>query len=126
MKKVIASNKAPKALGPYSQAVKVNDMVFTSGQIGVNPTTGELENGIEAQTRQALENIKNILEEVGFGMNTVVKCTCILKDMNDFAAMNAVYGEFFTSEPPARATFQACKLPKDAVIEIDAVAVTHN
>ena len=126
MKKVIASNKAPKALGPYSQAVKVNDMVFTSGQIGVNPTTGELENGIEAQTRQTLENIKNILEEVGFGMNTVVKCTCMLKDMNDFAAMNTVYGEFFTSEPPARATFQACKLPKDAVIEIDAVAVTHN
>ena len=126
MKKIIATESAPKALGPYSQAVEMNKMLFTSGQIGLNPATGILAEGIEAQTRQTLNNIKAILEAAGYGMQTIVKCTCILKNMNDFAAMNAVYAEFFTSEPPARAAFQACSLPKDALVEIDAVAVKYH
>lgn len=126
MKKIIATESAPKALGPYSQAVQMNNMVFTSGQIGLNPVTGTLEEGIAAQTRQALANIKAILEKAGFGLDKVVKCTCMLKDLNDFTAMNEVYGEFFKSEPPARATLQACRLPADALIEIDAIAVKYH
>lgn len=126
MKKIIATECAPKALGPYNQAIEMNKMLFTSGQIGLDPATGMLAEGIEAQTRQTLNNIKAILEAAGYGMQTIVKCTCILKDMSDFAAMNAVYGEFFTSEPPARAAFQACRLPKDALVEIDAVAVKYH
>ncbi len=125
MKKIIATESAPKALGPYNQAVEMNKMLFTSGQIGINPATGILAEGIEAQTRQTLNNIKAILEAAGYGMQIIVKCTCILKDMNDFAAMNAVYAEFFTSEPPARAAFQACRLPKEALVEIEAIAIKN-
>jgi len=122
MKKTIATNGAPAAIGPYSQAVELNGTVFVSGQLPVNPVTGEIPQGIEAQTRRALENIGAILEAAGLTYNDVVKTTVLLADMADFAAMNAVYAEFFTQDKPARVCFQAAALPKNALVEIDAVA----
>ena len=122
MKKIIATNGAPAAIGPYSQAVELNGTVFVSGQLPVNPVTGEMPQGIEAQTRRALENIGAILEAAGLTYNDVVKTTVLLADMADFAAMNAVYAEFFTQDKPARVCFQAAALPKNALVEIDAVA----
>lgn len=122
MKKTIAANGAPAAIGPYSQAVELNGTVFVSGQLPVNPATGEMSQGIEAQTRRALENIGAILEAAGLTYNDVVKTTVLLADMADFAAMNAVYAEFFTQDKPARVCFQAAALPKNALVEIDAVA----
>lgn len=122
MKKTIVSNGAPAAIGPYSQAVELNGTVFVSGQLPVNPATGEMPQGIEAQTRRALENIGAILEAAGLTYNDVVKTTVLLADMADFAAMNAVYAEFFTQDKPARVCFQAAALPKNALVEIDAVA----
>jgi len=122
MKKTIAANGAPAAIGPYSQAVELNGTVFVSGQLPVNPATGEMPQGIEAQTRRALENIGAILEAAGLTYNDVVKTTVLLADMADFAAMNAVYAEFFTQDKPARVCFQAAALPKNALVEIDAVA----
>ncbi|MBR5158341.1 MAG: RidA family protein [Bacteroidaceae bacterium] len=122
MKKIIATNNAPAAIGPYSQAVELNGTLFISGQIPVNPATGEMPQGIEAQTRQVLKNIGAILEADGLTYNDVVKTTVMIADMADFAAMNAVYAEFFTQDKPARVCFQAAALPKNALVEIEAVA----
>ena len=124
MKEIIATPKAPKAIGPYSQAVKLDNIIFTSGQIPVVPETGEiLEGDIKAQTRRVLENIKIILEEAGSCLEKVVKTTVYLKDMNDFGAVNEVYAEYFTSNQPARSCIEAARLPKDVRLEIDVIAV---
>jgi len=123
-KKIIFTDKAPKAIGPYSQAIRTESLVFTAGQAGLDPTTGELvEGGIEAQTRQALTNLKYVLEASDSDLNYVVKTTVFLKDMNDFAKMNAVYGEFFSQNPPARSTIAAAALPKGALVEIEVLAL---
>ena len=123
-KKVINSEKAPKALGPYSVANQIGELVFTAGQLGLDPQTGELATGgIEAETRQALTNIRNVLEAAGSSLDQVVKTTVFLRDMNDFARMNAVYGQFFTTDFPARSTVQVAALPKGGAVEIEVVAV---
>lgn len=122
MKKTISTTGAPAAIGPYSQAVELNGTLFVSGQIPVNPATGEMPQGIEAQTRQVLKNIGAILEAAGLTYNDLVKTTVMISNMADFAAMNAVYAEFFTQDKPARVCFQAAALPKNALVEIDAIA----
>ena len=123
-KTVIVSEKAPKALGPYSVAVRAGMFVFTSGQLGLDPQTGNLvAGGIEAETRQALTNIRNVLADSGSGLDAVVKTIVFLKDMVDFPRMNAVYAEFFTENPPARSTVQVAALPKNGSVEIEAVAL---
>ncbi|MCJ7733074.1 MAG: RidA family protein [Anaerolineales bacterium] len=123
-KEIITSKKAPQALGPYSVAVKAGHFIFTAGQLGLVPETGEFATGgIEGETRQALENLKNILEEAGSSLKHVVKTTVFLRDMNDFGTMNGVYSEFFTEEFPARSAVQAARLPKDGAVEIEAVAL---
>lgn len=122
-KKAINTEKAPKAIGPYSQAIQVGNLVYTSGQLPINPTTGAFpEGGIKEQTRQSLCNIQAILEEAGLTMSNVVKTTVFLADMNDFADMNAVYAEFFTQPYPARSAVAVKTLPKNALIEIEVVA----
>ena len=123
-KKIIFTDKAPKAIGPYSQAIRTESMVFTAGQAGLDPATGELvDGGIEAQTRQVLTNLKQVLEASDSDLNYVVKTTVFLKDMNDFAKMNAIYGEFFSQNPPARSTIAAAALPKNALVEIEVIAL---
>lgn len=123
MKKVINTNQAPAAIGPYSQAIKVGNLVYTSGQIPINPATGNfVEGGIKEQPRQSLTNIKAILEEAGLSMNNVVKTTVFLADMNDFADMNSVYAEFFAEPYPARSAVAVKTLPKGALVEIEVVA----
>lgn len=122
MRNNIATEKAPAAIGPYSQAVNLNGTVFVSGQLPVNPATGTMPDGIEAQTRQAMHNIGAILEAAGLTFNDIVKTTVLLANMADFAAMNAVYAEFFPDNKPARVCFQAAALPKNSLIEIDAIA----
>lgn len=123
MKKVINTNQAPAAIGPYSQAIKVGNLVYTSGQIPINPATGNfVEGGIKEQTRQSLTNIKAILEETGLSMNNVVKTTVFLADMNDFADMNSVYAEFFSEPYPARSAVAVKTMPKGALVEIEVVA----
>ena len=123
MKKVINTNQAPAAIGPYSQAIKVGNLVYTSGQIPINPATGNfVEGGIKEQTRQSLTNIKAILEEAGLSMNNVVKTTVFLADMNDFADMNSVYAEFFSEPYPARSAVAVKTLPNGALVEIEVVA----
>lgn len=122
MKKVIASPKAPKAVGPYSQAIELNGTLFISGQLPVNPETGKAPESIEDQTRQSLTNIGYILEEAGLTFNDVVKTTVLLDDIGNFGAMNAVYAEFFPDMKPARVCYQAAALPLAAKVEIDAVA----
>ncbi|RMF79943.1 MAG: RidA family protein [Chloroflexi bacterium] len=117
----VHTDKAPGAIGPYSQAVKANGFVFTAGQIGVDPVTGELAEGIEAQTRQALENIKQVLEAAGTNMDNVVKTTVFLGNIDDFAAMNEVYVTFFSEPRPARSAFQAGHLPRGALVEIETI-----
>ena len=122
-RKVIASEKAPRAIGPYSPAIGTPHYVYTSGQIGLAPATRVLiSGGIEAETRQALSNISTLLEEAGTSLAAVVKTTVFLRDMADFDRMNAVYAEFFTEEPPARTTVAVAALPRGAAVEIDAVA----
>jgi len=122
-KRIIHTDAAPAAIGPYSQAVRAGDFVFTAGQIGLDPATGEMvPGGIAAQTRQALRNLQAVLEAAGASLSQVVKTTVFLQDMNDFAAMNAVYAEFFATEPPARSAVQAAALPKGALVEIEAIA----
>lgn len=123
MKKIIASPKAPKAVGPYSQAVQCGDTLYISGQLPIDGATGNMAEGVEAQTRQSLTNIGHILEEAGFTFGDVVKTTVLLNDMGDFAAMNAVYATFFTQNMPARVCYQVAKLPMGAQVEIDAIAV---
>lgn len=124
MKEVIHSTLAPKAIGPYSQAIATNDLVFVSGQLGIDASTGEFKGtDIHSQTTQSMENIKAILKEAGLGMDSVVKTTILLKSLDDFAVVNGIYGSYFTEPYPARATFQVAKLPKDALVEIEAIAV---
>lgn len=123
MKQVISTNQAPAAIGPYSQAIRVGNLLYTSGQIPINPATGSfVEGGIKEQTRQSLTNIKAILEEAGLTMAHVVKTTVFMADMNDFADMNAVYAEFFTEPFPARSAVAVKTLPKGALVEIEVVA----
>lgn len=123
MKQVIHTDKAPAAIGPYSQAIQIGQLLFTSGQIPIDPETGALvEGGIQEQTRQSLNNIKAILNAAGTNMGAVVKTTVFLQDMNDFAAMNEVYAEFFQEPYPARSAVQVGRLPKDALVEIETVA----
>ena len=121
-KKVIATEKAPKAIGPYSQGMQFGNLVFTSGQLPINPHNDELIVDIEAATKQSLENVKAILESAGSSMESVIKTVVFLKDMNDFPKMNAVYQTFFQNNEPARSAVQIAKLPKDAVVEIEAIA----
>ena len=122
-KKAINTEKAPKAIGPYSQAIQVGNLIYTSGQLPIDPTTGAFpEGGIKEQTRQSLRNIQAILEEAGLTMSNVVKTTVFLADMNDFADMNAVYAEFFTQPYPARSAVAVKTLPKNALVEIEVVA----
>jgi len=124
-KRVIHTEKAPKAIGPYSQAVHIGDLVYTAGQVALDPSTMELvPGGIEEQTRQVLANLTNVLEAAGTDMNKVVKTTVFLKDMSDFAKMNAVYAEVFGANPPARTTVAVAGLPKNALVEIECVALT--
>jgi len=123
-RKVISSEKAPKAIGPYSVAIRAGMFVFTAGQGGLEPHSGNIvPGGIEAETRQALTNILNVLADSGSGMDAVVKTTVFLTDMAEFAKMNAVYAEFFPENPPARSTVQVAALPKDGRVEIEAVAL---
>jgi 2-iminobutanoate/2-iminopropanoate deaminase len=123
MKDVVLTDRGPKPIGPYSQAIKSNGFVFVSGQIALDPMTGEFVGvDIRQQTERVLENVKSIVEACGVHLNHVVKTTVYLKDMNDFAAMNEVYARYFTLSPPARSTVQAARLPKDALVEIDVVA----
>lgn len=124
MKEMISTDKAPGAIGPYSQAVKVNGMLFCSGQIPIDPVTGEfVEGGVVEQTEQVFRNLTAVLEAGGAGLESVVKTTVFLVDMNDFAAMNEVYAKYFDSNKPARATVQAARLPRDAKVEIECIAV---
>ena len=123
MKKVISTTKAASAIGPYSQAIQVGNLIYTSGQIPIDPATGSfVEGGIREQTRQSLLNVKAILEEAGLTMGDVVKTTVFMADMNDFADMNAVYAEFFTEPYPARSAIAVKTLPKGALVEIEVVA----
>ncbi len=124
MKKIIDTPKAPKAIGPYSQAVEVDGILFISGQLPVNPETGNVvEGGIKEQTHQVLKNIGAILEAAGYSYEDVVKSTVFLKDMNDFAGMNEVYALYYKENPPARAAFQVARLPLDVLIEIETIAI---
>ncbi|MFT5874623.1 MAG: 2-iminobutanoate/2-iminopropanoate deaminase [Clostridium sp.] len=123
-KHIISTVNAPAALGPYSQAVKVGDLLYTSGQLAINAATGEFVNDdIRKATAQSLDNVKAILEEAGTTLDKVVKTLVFLKDMNDFAAMNEVYSQYFGTNPPARSCIQAGKLPKDALVEIEVIAI---
>ncbi|CAM2077371.1 MAG: RidA family protein [Clostridium sp.] len=121
-REVINTKNAPGAIGPYSQGIIVGDFVYTSGQLPINPATGVLETDIKVATKQSMENVKAILEEAGTSLENVVKTSIFLKDLNDFAAVNEVYGTYFTENPPARSCVQVAKLPKDAVIEIEVIA----
>jgi 2-iminobutanoate/2-iminopropanoate deaminase len=124
MKKVIHTDKAPGAVGPYSQAVERNGILFISGQIGLDPKTGKpVQGGIREQTGQVLGNIDGILSAAGYTRQDVVKCTCLLRNMEDFHEMNAVYAEYFDADPPARAAYEVGKLPLDVLVEIEAIAM---
>lgn len=122
-KNIIATSKAPGAIGPYSQAVEIGGFLYTSGQLGLNSETGEFGEGIAEQTRYSLGNVKAILEAAGAGLEQVVKTTVFLKDMNDFAVMNEVYGSFFSEPYPARSAVEVTRLPKDGLVEIEVIAV---
>jgi 2-iminobutanoate/2-iminopropanoate deaminase len=124
MKEIIATEKGPKAIGPYSQAVKANGFVFTAGQVPFDPATGQLiEGDVARQTARVLENLKAIAEAAGSSLDRAVKATVYLKDMNDFAAMNEVYARYFPANPPARSTVEAARLPRDVRVEIDLICV---
>lgn len=123
----VQTDRAPAAIGPYSQGMKLNDLVFTAGQIPLDPASMDLVGGhdVAAQTEQVMKNLRAILEASGAGLDTVLKTTVFLADMDDFAAMNEVYGRFFEDHRPARSTVEVCRLPKDVRVEIDAIAVTR-
>ncbi|WP_044480252.1 RidA family protein [Paenibacillus antibioticophila] len=121
-KQVISTTQAPGAIGPYSQAVQIGNLLFASGQLGLIPETGQLAEGVEAQTTQALNNVKAILSEAGLGLEHVVKTTVFLADMNDFAKVNEIYGGFFSQPYPARSAVQVARLPKDGLVEIEVIA----
>ena len=126
VKQIIATDRAPRAIGPYSQAVRAGNLVFASGQIPIDPATGEfVAGGIAEQTDQVLRNLTSVFAAAGVELNQIVKTTVFLADMEDFAAMNEVYGRFFGAQPPARATVQAARLPRDARVEIEAIAVSE-
>jgi 2-iminobutanoate/2-iminopropanoate deaminase len=123
-KTIVHTDKAPGAIGPYSQAVRTENLVYTAGQIGLDPATMEIvSGGIEAETRQVLNNLKQVLEAANSGLNYVVKTTVFLQDMGEFSRMNAIYGEFFSENPPARSAVEVAALPKGAAVEIEAVAL---
>jgi 2-iminobutanoate/2-iminopropanoate deaminase len=123
MKNPVSTERGPKPIGPYSQAIKANGFVYLSGQVALDPKTGEMVGSdIRQQTERVFENIKGILEAAGANLHHVVKTTVFLKDMNDFSAMNEVYARYFTSAPPARSTVQVSRLPKDALVEIEVIA----
>lgn len=123
-KRIYTSEKAPKALAPYSPAVKGRGLIFISGQLGLDPATNQLvEGGFEAECRQALNNLRNLVEAAGSTLDQVVKVTVFLKDINDFVRLNSIYAEYFTVNPPARSAFQVAALPKNAAIEIEAIAL---
>lgn len=122
-REIISTEKAPQAIGPYSQGIKFGNMVFTSGQIPINPATGELITEIKEATKQSLENVKAILEEAGSSLDKVIKVGVFLNDMNDFAVVNEVYSEYFNNNKPARSCVEVARLPKDSVIEIEAIAI---
>lgn len=122
MKKIIATDKAPAAIGPYSQAVEVNGLVYTSGVIPVDPATGNIPEGSVAQARQAFTNMKNLVEAAGSSMDKVLKTTVFIKEMNDFVAINEVYAEFFPEPYPARSCVEVARLPKDVMLEIEVIA----
>lgn len=122
-KEIVTTDQAPKALGPYSAGIRAGNMVFTAGQVGIDPAVGKLvSGGIEAQTRQALSNVQAVLRAAGSGLDRVVKTTVFIQDMSEFAQMNAVYAEFFREQPPARSTVQVAALPLGAAVEIEAIA----
>jgi len=126
VKQIIATDRAPRAIGPYSQAVRAGNLVFASGQIPIDPATGEfVAGGVAEQTEQVLRNLTSVFAAAGVELNQIVKTTVFLADMEDFAAMNEVYGRFFGEQPPARATVQAARLPRDAKVEIEAIAVSE-
>ena len=126
MKKIISTDKAPKAIGPYSQAVEANNTLYISGQIPINPATGKLiEGDIKKQTELVMKNIGAILEEAGYSYIDVVKSTCLLSDIKNFAAMNEVYAKFYPTDPPARAAYEVVNLPLGALIEIETIAVKY-
>ena len=126
MREVIATNDGPKAIGPYSQAIKANGLVFLSGQICLDPQTQQLIDGdVSAQTERVLENIAAILTAAGSSLSRVVKTTVFLKSMNDFVAMNEVYGRHFTADPPARSTVEVARLPKDVLVEVEVIALAR-
>ncbi|HSM24560.1 MAG TPA: RidA family protein [Anaerolineaceae bacterium] len=124
MKQVIKADKAPKAIGPYSAAIDTDIFIFTSGQLGIDPQTGELvEGGIKSETYQALKNLNEVLVAAGSNLDHVVKTTVFLRDIQDFQTMNSIYGEYFKDNPPARSAFQVAALPKNASVEIEAIAI---
>ena len=124
MKEIITTQNAPKAAGPYSTAVRQNGLVFLSGQIPLDPKTGQLVTGpIQAQTERVIENLKAVLEAAGLSLNDVVKTTVFLKNMGDFAVMNETYGKYFSANPPARSTVEVARLPRDVQVEIEAIAI---
>jgi 2-iminobutanoate/2-iminopropanoate deaminase len=124
MREVVSTKDAPQAIGPYSQAIKANGFVFTSGQIAIDPATQQVVTGdVAAQTDRVLRNLSEILEAAGTGLGKVVRATVFLKSMTDFAAMNEVYGKYFSSAPPARSTVEVARLPKDMLVEIDVIAL---
>ncbi|HEY4581236.1 MAG TPA: RidA family protein [Candidatus Acidoferrales bacterium] len=124
MREIIATDRGPKAIGPYSQAIRANGFVFVSGQIPLDPATQQLVAGdVQAQTERVLENLKGIVEAAGSSLDRVVRATVFLADMNEFAAMNEVYGRYFRSQPPARSTVQVARLPRDVRVEIDVIAL---
>jgi 2-iminobutanoate/2-iminopropanoate deaminase len=123
MRDIVLTDRGPKPIGPYSQGVKANGFLYMSGQVALDPKTGEMTGtDIKEQTERVMSNIKGILEAAGSNLHHVVKTTVFLKDMNDFAAMNEVYGRYFTAAPPARSTVQVARLPKDALVEIEVIA----
>jgi 2-iminobutanoate/2-iminopropanoate deaminase len=125
MKEVVTTDRGPKPIGPYSQAVKTGGFLFLSGQVALDPKSGEMAGGdIRQQTERVMENIKAILEAAGSNLHHVIKTTVFLKDINEFPAMNEVYGRYFTAAPPARSTVQVARLPKDALVEIEVTAAT--
>ena len=124
-KQTLNTQNAPAAIGPYSQGVKVGNLIFTSGQLPINTQSGELVADIEGATKQSLDNVKAILESSGSAMDKVIKTVVFLRDMNDFAAMNAVYATYFPSNPPARSAVEVARLPKDAIVEIEAIALAE-
>ena len=124
MRSIISTKDAPEAIGPYSQAIKANGFIFTSGQIALDPATQQVIAGdVSAQTDRVLRNLSEILEAAGSGLGKVVRCTVFLRNMSDFAAMNAVYGKYFSTAPPARSTVEVVRLPKDVLVEIDVIAL---